>query len=147
MNSRQSLRNGVSLILAVTLLLWVETGIAIAPVSTGSVQCRALMQHMHPAAIAAMQAMASGCCPHHVSLKPSAATLPPAQRPDCCALSNPPDRPVAFLIARGAPIELSPHVVSSSPEPIPLPADAVAWIGESPPFGRLVFEMKTNLRI
>ncbi len=131
--------------MAAALLLWVQAGAAV-PVSAGSVQCRALMQHMPRATTAAMLTTASGCCPRHASLKPNAATLPPAQRPDCCTLGNPPARPAAFLIARGAPIELSTHV-SSGPEPIPLPPDAAAWIGESPPFSELVFEMKTNLRI
>jgi hypothetical protein len=146
MNARQPVRKVASLILAVTLLLWVEAGVAIVPVSAGSVQCRALMQHMHPATAAGMHAMASGCCPRHASLKPTAAALPPAQRPDCCVLSNPPARPVAFLTARGAPIELRTQV-SAGPVPVTSPPEAAVWLDESPPFTRLVFEMKTDLRI
>jgi hypothetical protein len=147
MNLRQPVRKAASLILAVTLLLWVEIGVAMVPVSGASVQCRALiMQHMHPATAVAMHAMASGCCPRHARLKPSAAALPPAQRPDCCALSNPPVRPVAFLIARGAPIELSLQT-SAGPELLPSPPGADVWLGESPPFSKLVFQMKTDLRI
>lgn len=133
--------------LAVTLLLWVEIGVAMVPVSAGSVQCRALiMQHVHPATAAAMHAMASGCCPRHARLKPTAATLPPAPRPDCCALGNPPARPVAFLVARSVPIELSAHI-PCGPALVLSPSDADVWLGESPPFGKLVFEMKTDLRI
>lgn len=147
MNSRQPVRKAAALILAVTLLLWVEIGVAMVPVSADSVQCRALvMQHVHPATAAAMHAMASGCCPRHARLKPTAAALPPAQRPDCCALRNPPARPVAFLIARGAPIEFSTQN-SAGPDLVPSPPDVDVWLGESPPFSKLVLEMKTDLRI
>jgi len=147
MNSRQPFRKAASLILAVTLLLWVEIGVAMVPVSADSVQCRALiMQHVHSATAAAMHAMAPGCCPRHAGLKPAAAALPPAQRPDCCALSNPPARPVAFLIARGASIELSTQI-SAGPELVPSPPGADVWLGESPRFSKLIFQMKTDLRI
>jgi len=145
MTSRPLVWKGGSLILAAALLLWVQSGVAV-PVSAGSVQCRALMQHMHRATTAAMPTTVSGCCPRHASLKPNAATLPPTQRPDCCTLGNPPARPAAFLIARGAPTELGTHV-SSRPEPIPLPPDAGVWLGESPPFRQLRSEMKISLRI
>ena len=88
-----------------------------------------------------MHAMASGCCPRHASLHPDATTVLPPQRPDCCALRNPPARPVGFLTTQGALIELSTHV-SAGPEPIVLPPDAGAWLGESPPFSKLVFRDK-----
>jgi hypothetical protein len=130
--------------LAVTLLLWVEIGVAMVPVSADSVQCRALiMQHVRPPTAAAMS---SGCCPRHARLKPTAAAFRPAQRPDCCALSNPPTRPVAFLVARSVPIELSAHI-PCGPALVLSPPDADVWLGESPPFSKLVFEMKTDLRI
>jgi hypothetical protein len=146
MNSRQPVRRVVSLILAVTLLFWVEAGVAMVPVSAGSVQCRDVMQHMRPATTSAMQAMASGCCPRHASLKPAEAAISPAQRPGCCSLSNPPPRPLVFVITRGAPIELSPQE-SAGPERLPLPSDTAVWLGEFPPLTQLVFEKKTDLRI
>ncbi len=135
-----------SLIMAVTLLFWVEAGVAMVPVSAGSAQCRDVMQHMRPATTSAMQSMASGCCPRHASLKPAGAVISPAQRPDCCSLSNPPTRPLVFVITRGAPIELSPQG-SAGPERLPLPSDTPVWLGEFPPLTKLVFEKKTDLRI
>ena len=126
-----------SLIMAVTLLLWVEAGVAMVPVSAGSAQCRDVMQHMRPATTSAMQSMASGCARVTPASNPPRRLSPPAQRPDCCSLSNPPTRPLVFVITRGAPIELSPQG-SAGPEPLPLPSDAQrGWASPAPHQARL----------
>jgi len=151
MSSRQQIRKASSLILAIALVLWAGAGVATVQTSNNSRQCRARMSHLYRATSAAMHAMSPGCCPGHVSSKPGCTSYPAAApprdyRPDCCDLSNLPARPRAFLIASHTPVELTAHT-TAGPSLVSSPPRGGLWLGESPPFTKRVFDMKTDLRI
>jgi hypothetical protein len=74
------------------------------------------------------------------------ALLPLDHRPDCCTLSDQPARPLAFLIVSRTPVDLTAHT-TAGPVLVSSPPREGLWFGTSPPFTKLVFDEKTDLRI
>lgn len=139
--------------LAVCLLLWAETGLAMSSAPGRGRRCHAHMQHMERASASIPDAMTPGCCPRHMSSKPACPShsLPSphqASRPDCCSLTNQPVRPLAFLIASGSPLSLeSSTTLLLDFRGDPSQDRGSISIAESAPQVRAVLDQKADLRI
>jgi hypothetical protein len=127
-----------SLILALSVGLWAECGLAMLSAGNHAPQCHAAMSHAHPAA-AAMP-----CCPSH-SISAVAHFFDP---PPCCDLSSQPARPLASTIMPGKfrSGQFSAHGGAGAMF-VPEQTSAVLRAADSPPFVKAVFDLKTDLRI
>jgi len=146
---RQQLRTLASLLLAVSLSLWAETGPAVAfPVGHGP-ECHAHSALMSHAAMDPVK-MESGCCPGHETKAgcPShpGISLAPMDRPDCCAVNGAPERPISFLVTSSTSLHSYANAaVAVAPEPALSPAAGER--AELPHYSRPVLDQKADLRI
>lgn len=147
MISRQQSRRVISMAIMPALLLWTQLGVAGMPASGYGPQCHSRNGGMHPAA----QMMPAGCCPRHAGNThkcPSHRKLAivPPDHPGCCAISNRPSQPIAFVATSR---HLAPSGIQTSTIPDPATDLAVRAIrpADSPPFVQSVFDKKADLRI
>jgi len=133
------MRRTLSLILAASVGLWAECGLAMLSASSHAAQCHAAMSHAHHA-VAAMP-----CCPSH-SVSAVAHLFDP---PSCCDLSSRPARPLASAVVPGKFRfgQFSANRVAGAVFAPPQRSAAPRPAAESPPFLKSVFDMKTDLRI
>jgi len=131
-------RRILSLILALSVVLWAEGAVAVFPAADHPAQC-ARMPHMQRAA------NAMPCCPSHAASVPANFFSPPP----CCDMSKQPARPVAYLATSGKS-RSDQGRASSGGSLISAPLQresAFLLIAASPPFAKPVFDLKTDLRI
>ncbi|HZD32814.1 MAG TPA: hypothetical protein VE779_14280 [Candidatus Angelobacter sp.] len=124
--------------IALSVVLWSCAGLA-------QVWCGPVKQCTMTAG--EMQAMAEAtCCPEADPSAPSVAVA----TPPCCAVSNVPERPVAFVVnderVKVAPLDVVAELLSAGAAP------AASHFGEwrsaaAPRYVRPVLELKTDLRI
>ena len=156
MRSQSAIRRGISFLLVLPIVLWAETGLAMATASSHVAKCRASMLHGHQHTMnSAALATRLGCCrqrTHSMPCCPPHVVLPPTQcgdRSGCCGMGSQPAWPLAFLVVSGNP--LSSQVNANGPAGAmlmpALSAPVFLAIGHSPPFVRPVFALKTDLRI
>ena len=139
--------------LAVTILLWAEAGLALIA-GDQVMACRAMMMHSHAGTMAASDAAdteeqesaAMPCCPDDPAQAP-AMTL---NHPPCCSVSNEAERPLAFLVSSERTIQ---HPLDTAVEIarnfVPSVAQHLGDLrnADSPHFVRPILELKTDLRI
>src|SRR5271165_4937760 len=82
-------RRVLSLVLALSVVLWAEGAVAVFSAADHAAQC-ARMPHMQHAA------NSMPCCPPRLASCPTKAAPPP-----CCDLSNQPAPPLAFIVTAG----------------------------------------------
>jgi len=141
MISPQQVRRAAALTLALVLLLWAETGLAMLPAVAHGASCRGMSA-----------AAAHACCPQHAASRVGWFThsgMAPAvlHRPDCCAVRNRPTAPLAFLAASGTTVAIDAAAYSPAGVHLPSAQRMEPAISASPPFTKSVFERKTDLRI
>jgi len=132
------MRRILSLILALSVGLWAESGLAMLAVDHGA-QCHARMSHKQP------QAHAMPCCPMHAASVPSSFFEPPP----CCDLSKQLARPLAFLVISGKSRSSQLSALSAAAAMF-VPSQrssAFFLVADSSPFVKPVFNKKTDLRI
>jgi len=137
MSSQRAIRRTLSLIVALSVVLWAGSGLAMLAADYGA-ECHA---RMFPTQ---QQAHTVPCCPSRASVPPSLIQAPP-----CCDLSSQPERPLAFLATSGKshPNQFSAHNAACALfEPAPRKS-AVLLVVDSPSFVKPVFDKKTDLRI
>ena len=147
MISRQQSRRLTSLVIMLALLLWAQLGVATMPASGHGPQCHGHMSVGHSAA----HGIHAGCCPRHLSAThecPSHPTLAiaPADHPGCCAISNRPSQPLAFVVTARTLMQ-SGIQVSAGLNPTADATDGATRPDQSPPILQSVFDKKADLRI
>src|SRR5215472_4281350 len=146
MSSRHTFRTASSISLAMTLLLWSGTAVAMLPESPTQCHVRVMHARQHRAA-----AGPKTCCPGHAnaSHEPAsrtAAAVIPAARPNCCSISEAPAQPRAYLIASSRALELNAQVITLPKIDRSRPALSPAF-ADSPTYTQSVFAKKADLRI
>src|SRR5208282_5019128 len=138
MSSQRTMRRTLSLILALSVGLWAENGLAMLAAASPAPQCHAAMSHAHHAAAALP------CCPSHGAVALAHFFDPPP----CCDLSNQPARPLASAVVPGKfrSGQLSPNGSSGATFVPPKWSRALLRVADSPPFVRPVLNLKTDLR-
>lgn len=147
MIARQQSRRAAALAIILTVLLWAQAGVATMPDSGHGPQCHGHMSGMHSQA----HEMSAGCCPRHARSSPgcpahSKLLVVESYRPDCCAISNRPSQPVAFVVT-SRPAMQSGTRVATSPDLIADRTDRPIGPDDSPPFIHSIFDKKADLRI
>jgi len=144
-------RTTISALLALTVVLWGQTGFATLSAGGNGPQCR---MPAHHAAMPTVHhnAMAAGCCPGHAlskrdCLSHAAMSVAPDLHPDCCALSGQPDRPTAFLVNSGTSVHLDLAAAAGSPDAIILSNAVRLAAAQAAPLTRPVLDQKADLRI
>jgi hypothetical protein len=127
-------RRILSLILALSVLLWAEGAVAMLSAADHPAQC-ARMQHT---------ANSMPCCPSQSASFPANFAPPP-----CCDLSNQPVPPLAFIVIPGKSRlgQLSVSGTTSVMLAPPQGSFARPAIAATPSFVKPVFDLKTDLRI
>ena len=138
MNVTTTFRKLTTAMVALSIVLW--SGAGLAQVWCGPVkQCTMTADEM--------QAMAeAACCPEADASAPSVAVA----TPPCCAVSNVPERPVAFVVSGERVKAASLDLVAVLPAIGAAPAAnhfGVRRSADAPRFVRPVLELKTDLRI
>ena len=149
------MRRSLSFVLALVIVLWADTGLAMPAASGHGYKCHARMMHMHQHATRfATPAAALGCCRQRTHSTPCCPSRPApaptqgADSPGCCDIGSQPARPLAFLVASGN--SLSAQLSANGPAGPMVPVSSgstILSIDHSPRFIRPVFELKTDLRI
>jgi len=139
-------RRVAALVSMLALLLWAQMGVATMPISGHGPQCHDQMAGVH----STPHVMAAGCCPRHANSTlgcPAHAKLivVAAYRPDCCAISNRPSQPVAFVVISRTVTQSAVQVCASSVLSAS-PTDLVGQFHRFPSF-QSVFDKKADLRI
>src|SRR3974390_3406692 len=91
MSSQRAMRRIWSLILALSVGLWAQCGLAMLPAASHAPKCHAAMSHVQ------LAAAAMPCCPSHAA----AALAHLLDPPPCCDLSSQPARPLASAVVPG----------------------------------------------
>lgn len=143
------MRRILSLILALSVGLWAQCGLAMLSAASHAPQCHAAMSHVHHAAAAMSQvhhaAAAMPCCPSHAA----SALAHLFDPPPCCDLSGQPARPLASAVMPGK-VRVGHFDASGVAGTMFVPPErsaALSVIDASPPFVKPVFDLKTDLRI
>jgi hypothetical protein len=137
MPGEKTLRKLITTLLAVTIALWAEAGLALVE-GDQVMQCSMTMQRM--------QAMGSmTCCTTSETRVPALSN----ERPSCCSISQVPERPLGFVVNSEAATGHSLDVVTSLPEfTAPAAPHFEVWRSAAVPrFIKPVLELKTDLRI
>jgi hypothetical protein len=127
-------RKILSLILALSVVLWAEGAVAMLSAADHPAQC-ARMQHA---------ATSMPCCPSDTASFPANFAPPP-----CCDLSTQPARPLAFIVIPSK-YRLGQLSVSGTAGVVfapPLGSFARSVNVAAPSFVKPVFDLKTDLRI
>jgi hypothetical protein len=135
MSSLRTMRRILPLVLALSVGLWAQCGLAMLSAATHTPQCHAAMSHAHHA-VAAM-----ACCPSHSA----SAVFDP---PPCCDLSSQPARPLASAAVPGKLRSGQFSARGTAGAAFVLQHfSAFLTVADSPPFVKPVFDLKTDLRI
>jgi hypothetical protein len=139
MNLQYAVRRIWSLVLALSVGLWAQCGLAMLSAASHAPQCHAAMSHAHH------MAAAMPCCPSHAA----SAVAHVFDPPPCCDLSSQPARPLASAVVPGKFRSGQLSANGSAPSMfVPPPArSAVLTVADSPSFVKPVFDLKTDLRI
>ena len=139
MSSQRATRRILLLIVALSVGLWAESGLAMFSAAGNALQCHAAISHAnHPAA-------ALPCCP-------SGAAFTLAHffgSPPCCNLSSQQAPPLAFVVIAGkfrSGTSSTNCAVGMMVHP-PQRKSSLSLIAASPPFVKSVVDKKTDLRI
>jgi hypothetical protein len=128
----------LSVLLALSVGLWAQCGLAMLSAASHAPQCHAAMAHAHHA-MAAMP-----CCPSH-----GVSPVAPLFDPPCCDMSSQPTRSLASAVAPGK--SHSGQVNASRAADVifvpPQLSSAFLRVADSPPFVKPVFDLKSDLRI
>ena len=138
MPGKTTSRKLVTTLLAVSIALWAEAGLALVQVDP-VMRCSMTMLQM--------QAMGSmTCCPTSETRVPALSN----ERPPCCSISQVPERPLGFVVNSERATGHSLDVVTSLFEQFTAPAAPHFGVWRSadvPRFIKPVLELKTDLRI
>ena len=136
MSLQRARRRILSLVLALSVGLWAQCGLAMIFAASHASKCHATMSHAHHA-VAAMP-----CCPLHAAS--AVFDLPP-----CCDLSSQPARPLASVVVPGKPRsgQFSANGAAGALFVPPQQSSAFLAVADSPPFVKPVLDLKTDLRI
>jgi hypothetical protein len=138
MPGKTTSRKLVTILLAVTIALWAEAGLALVQ-GNQVMRCSMTMQQM--------QAMGSmTCCPTSETRVPALSN----ERPPCCSISQVPEHPLGFVVNSERATSHSLEVFTSLPELCTAPAAPHFGVWRSadvPRFIKPVLELKTDLRI
>lgn len=138
MRDKSTLRKLITTLLALTIALWAEAGVALMQ-GDQVMRCSMAMQQM--------QAMGSmTCCPTSETRVPGLSN----ERPPCCSISQVPERPLGFVVNSERATGHSLDVVTSLPEQFTAPAAPHFGVWRSadvPRFIKPVLALKTDLRI
>jgi hypothetical protein len=147
MGAQFTIRKALTAMLALTILLWAEAGLALL---TGDrvIQCRAMpMMHSHVQAAAdADDSDAMPCCPADSGQAPQLA----ASHSQCCSTSEVPERPLGFVVNSD---RVTSHAVGADAEVVasfaPPPAQEFEELRSpgAPNFVKPVLDLKSDLRI
>ncbi len=141
MQANATIRKVQTAMLALAILLWAEAGLALVE-GDQQMQCSMTMYRGHPMATAE----AMPCCPGGHAQTPALAK----QRPPCCSVSNPAERPLGFVISSER-LKIHPlDLVASVGEglaPLATRHFAVRRDADAPRFVKSVLELKTDFRI
>jgi hypothetical protein len=134
------MRRSLSLVLALAIVFWADTGLAMLGASGHGSKCHVQMTQMHPHAAASMH-----CCPSH----PALALTQLGDHPGCCDISSQPTRPLAFLVVSGRSRSIQFRAGGPAGTILPPVQSGAASLSieHTPQFVRPVFELKTDLRI
>ena len=133
------MRSILSLLMALSVGLWAECGLAMLSAAAHAPQCHAAMPHADHA-VSAMP-----CCPSHAA----SAVAHYFDPPPCCDLSSQPARPLASAVTPGKfrSGQFSANGAAGTMLVPPRGSPAFLKVADSPPFVRSVFDLKTDLRI
>ena len=138
MQVNATIRKVVTAVLILTTVLWAEAGLALVA-GDQVMQCSMSMQQMRT-----MGAMT--CCPDDDAQVPALSK----ERPQCCSVSQSPERPLGFVLSSERTTYQSSDVVATLPAEVAAPPAqhlAVSWSADAPRFVKPVLELKTDLRI
>ena len=138
MPGKTTLRKLITTLLAVTIALWAEAGLALVQ-DDQVMQCSMTMQQMQ-----AMGAMT--CCRDGDARVPALSE----ERPPCCSVSSTPERPLGFVVNSERTTGHSLEVVASVAEQYaaPVAPHFEVWrSADGPRFRKPVLALKTDLRI
>ena len=150
MSGNATIRKVLTAMLALTILLWAEAGLALVA-GDRVMACHAMM-HAAGGTMAASDdantadSEAMPCCPDGPAKAPAIV----ANHPPCCSISNDAERPLAFLVSSPRTIA---HPLDTAVPPagnfVPGPAHDFGELhsADSPRFVRPILELKTDLRI
>ncbi|SRR5271166_1482118 len=138
MSSQRAIRRTLSLIVALSVVLWAGSGLAMLAADYGA-ECHA---RMFPTQ---QQAHTVPCCPSRAASVPSSFI----QTPPCCDVSSQPERLLVFPATSGKsrPSQLSAHSAANAVFAPAQRSSAFLLVVDSPPFVKPVFDKKTDLRI
>jgi hypothetical protein len=138
MNSQRAMRRILSLILALSVGLWAQCGLAMLSAASHAPQCHAAMSHAHHM-MAAMP-----CCPSH-----AASPIAHLFDPPCCDMSGQPARSSASAVTPGKFRSGQFDAIRATGAMLATPQRSSLFlrISDSPPFIKPVFDLKTDLRI
>jgi hypothetical protein len=138
MSSHRATPKIVSLVLALSITMWAQCGVAMISAASQAPQCHARMLHAHRAA------SAMPCCPSRVA----SAVAHLFDPPPCCDLSSLPARPLASALIPGKVRsgQFSANGVTGTFVP-PQRDSNILRVADSPAFVKPVFDLKTDLRI
>ena len=133
-----TLRKLITPLLAATIALWAQTGLALVQ-GDQLMQCSMTMQQM--------QAMGSmTCCPDNEARVPVLSD----ERPPCCSVRQVPERPLGFVVSSEPVASDTPAAGNSLPGESAAPGAnqfAIWPSADAPGFVKTVLELKTDLRI
>ena len=156
MDSRHTTRKALSLMLALAILCWADTSLAMLPMSAHGAQCLSgMLAPQRAAPYSAMQPATPACHHHHAMSAPSAPTVDTLlafqceDQHGCCKLSRPGARPSEFVMISGKSRSMVLKAGGTGAEElVALPQrSAFLSIGNSPPAVRAVLDQKADLRI
>jgi hypothetical protein len=139
MSSRLAVRRSLSLVLALSVGLWAQCGLAMLSAANHAPQCHARMSHPHHAADA------MPCCPSRAAEAVAHFFDPPP----CCDLSSQPVRPLTLAVTSGK-FRSSQFGANGAASAMLVPQErssAFLSVVDSPSFVKPVFDLKTDLRI
>jgi hypothetical protein len=150
MHSWSELRRLVSLVLTLTLLLWVGAGTAANAYSGHGSVCPAGAMHSEHVNATGAEAVSHHCCPQHpssaLSLEESLNSTSPACQRSCCKVRRQPLYDVACLGSDNRQAPYSAVLPANNLYGAPTTTFEVA-IAPAPSFQKAVFDLKSDLRI
>jgi len=134
MPGKTTLRKLITPLLAATIALWAQAGLA-------------FVQGDQVMTMQQMQTMGSmACCPDNGARVPVLSD----ERPPCCSVSQVPERPLGFVVSSEPVTSDTPAIANSLPAESAAPAAnqfAIWPSADAPCFVKAVLELKTDLRI
>ena len=139
MSSQRAMRRILSLILALSVGSWAESGLSMLSAAGNALQCHAAMSHAHHPAVA------PPCCPSGAAFALAHFFGPPP----CCNVSSHQAPPLAFVVIAGK-FRSGPLSTNGAVGMMVAPPQrkcSLSLIAASPPFVKPDLDKKTDLRI